>query len=237
MESIFPGIFTAPNSHPVFVHFPIALWLAALGFWIASAIARRESLWPVGRWLLYLGVLGGAAAGASGFWATHLTGHESPGHDMVHVHRNFMLAATGAAVVTAALAFLWRGRADRLARSILLALLLGTSVVTLLGADRGGEVVFRYGIGTAGDAPPAGHVHDVAPDDEHGDHAHGVPEPTGARTLSDADTAAPVLTPPAGTNPPGPDGGAASEVVRTDSTPLAPTSVRHRHEGHDHAAH
>ena len=33
MEVLFPGLSSALNVHPLFVHFPIVLWLTALLFW------------------------------------------------------------------------------------------------------------------------------------------------------------------------------------------------------------
>lgn len=69
MEHILPGINAAPNIHPLFVHFPIALWLAALLFWIVALAKKNDELWRFGRWLLYLGTIGGLAAVATGFLA------------------------------------------------------------------------------------------------------------------------------------------------------------------------
>lgn len=40
--------------------------------------------------------------------------------------------------------------------------------VMTIGADRGAELVFRYGIGVAGEAPPHSDGHDHS----HGDHEH-----------------------------------------------------------------
>ncbi len=52
MEVLFPGLSSALNVHPLFVHFPIVLWLTALLFWGLALWLEREVLWDVGRWLL-----------------------------------------------------------------------------------------------------------------------------------------------------------------------------------------
>ena len=168
MESILPGINAAPNIHPVFVHFPIALWLAALLFWLLAVVRRDDDVWRFGRWLLYLGTLGALAAVASGYLATEAMGHDAPGHDLVHVHRDIMLVASGLAALTAGAAFAWRHSASAKVRWGQLALLLATVVVMTLGADRGAELVFRHGIGTAGDQPAASAPHDH----DQGEEAH-----------------------------------------------------------------
>lgn len=165
MEQILPGLSHAPNIHPVFVHFPIAFWLGAALLCGLGCVRKHESLFAAGRCLLYLGTLGAVFAVASGFWAAEAMGHDSPGHDLVHVHRNFMLIASAIAVVTTLMALAMRKRKTAGARWTITALLLVLAGVTTLGADRGAALVFRYGIGTATEAPP--------PDDEpnqHDDH-------------------------------------------------------------------
>ena len=39
MDAVFPGLKGMLNYHPLFVHFPIALWTAALLFEIAARLA------------------------------------------------------------------------------------------------------------------------------------------------------------------------------------------------------
>lgn len=67
MRDLLPGLYGAPNIHPRVVHFPIALWLSALLFWALAVVRKQDDLWRVGRWLLYLGTVGGLVAVAVGF--------------------------------------------------------------------------------------------------------------------------------------------------------------------------
>ena len=153
MEQLLPGLTSAPNLHPMVVHFPIAFWVAATGAWSLALARKRDDAWRFGRWLHLLGLLGAAVAVGFGFWATEEMGHDTPGHDLVHVHRDLMLVAAGMALVVTALAW-WRGDASRRWR---VGLMVGSLVllgVMTIGADRGAELVFRYGIGVAGEAPP-----------------------------------------------------------------------------------
>ncbi len=148
MEVLFPGLSSALNVHPLFVHFPIVLWLTALLFWGLALWLERDVLWDMGRWLLYLGALGALAAVGTGLWAEEHLGHDSPAHDLVHVHRNWMLSTTGLGLVTAVVAFATRSRTSRGARWGLCGLLLLTVAVMTLGADRGARLVYGHGIGT-----------------------------------------------------------------------------------------
>lgn len=175
MDHLMPGLSAAPNLHPMVVHFPIAFWLAAAGAWVIALLRSDEGAWRFGLWLHSLGLAGGALAVAFGFWATVKMGHDSPGHDLVHVHRDLMLWTTGLAVIVTAVGWWKRGTG---VRKLLTGLSLLLAGLLSLGADRGAELVFRYGMGVAGEAPPAaGHAHGHG-DDEHG---HGPPtEPPAA---------------------------------------------------------
>ena len=150
MEELFPGLTSAPNLHPMVVHFPIAFWVAATGAWVLALARGWDDAWRFGRWLHLLGVLGAAVAIGFGFWATAAMGHDSPGHEFVHVHRNFMLVAGGLALVLTALAWWRRGAGRRWRIGLTLGSLILLGVMTL-GADRGAELVYRYGVGVAAD--------------------------------------------------------------------------------------
>ena len=167
MNELMPGLSGAPDLHPMFVHFPIVLWLSALGFALAGAARGRDRLTDTARILLYLGTLSALFAATTGYLAAGRMGHDSLGHELVHLHRNYMYVATALALVASIFAFVRRGRSDGLTLWGLTALLLLVSTVTVLGADRGAALVFRYGIGTADETPPV-----AVPHDDHGKHDH-----------------------------------------------------------------
>ena len=98
-QDLLPGLEASQNVHPMFVHLPLGLWPVALAFFVVGAARHSERLIEVGRWMLYL---------ATGWFAAGGLGHDSPGHDLVHIHRNWMLVATGLSILTSALAFAFR---------------------------------------------------------------------------------------------------------------------------------
>lgn len=152
LERTMPGLAAAANIHPVFVHFPIALWPAALLFWVL-ALARSQDAWfATARWLTYLALAGSLVTAATGLMAEEALGHDSPGHDLVHVHKYFMLTTTALGLATTVVALVARSKNGRLWRFWRWAwgagLVLTVAVMTV-GADRGGLLVYGHGVGTA----------------------------------------------------------------------------------------
>ena len=49
LDALLPGLTNSPNVHPVFVHFPVALWIVAAGAWLLWLFRRDESLWRFGQ--------------------------------------------------------------------------------------------------------------------------------------------------------------------------------------------
>jgi len=173
MQDMMPGLYAAPNIHPLFIHFPVALWIVALLFWSLGVFRDKPRLLETGRWLFLLGTGGALLAVTTGFLAADAMGHDSPGHDFVHVHRNFMVAATVLAALVSAAAIFLRKRDSAAIRWGLLVALAATNAVSALGADRG--VVLVYGPTQAHDSSATsshgGDDHDK-PNAPSGDHSH-----------------------------------------------------------------
>jgi len=147
MDTILPGLNAVPNIHPLLVHFPIALWPTALVVLGIAYLRDGDELFKVGSWLLYAGVLAGVAAATTGWLAADSLGHDQPGHELVHAHRNFMLFALAVAMVAGGSAH-WTRLAERRAKRWLpVALLLVAFLLASLGADRGALLVYGHGVG------------------------------------------------------------------------------------------
>lgn len=166
MEQLLPGFVNALNIHPMFVHFPIVFWLTALLFWIVGWLRGREDLFKFGRWLLYFGFFSSLITVGTGLWAVDQMGQDTPGHDLIHQHRNWMIAATVIGSIPVGLAFLTRKRISLFSPFVLIFLLSITNLVATLGADRGALLVYRYGIGTQAATSPF-----FQPQAEHENHS------------------------------------------------------------------
>ena len=100
-----------------------------------------------------------AAATVAGFLASESLGHGSPGHDLVHTHRDFMLGATALSIGLTGVGWWMRagGRAWKTGLSVAAVALVG---VMSLGADRGAYLVYQHGVGVAdGSSHQAPHSH------------------------------------------------------------------------------
>ena len=164
MDQLMPGLSHAPNAHPFFVHVPLVLWLAALGFWIVGAVGRRPGVWKAGSVLLYVAVLASVPDVVTGLGAeeqfhAHGDEPEPPWMEKVHVHRNFMLVTASAAAVLVVLTYAVRRRESQRVRWALVASLVLVNAVAFLGADRGAELVLRHGVGTVPGTSPPAHSH------------------------------------------------------------------------------
>jgi len=143
----------APNLHPVFVHFPIALLVTAVAVDILSVLSRDRSFtrratgfYMLGTLFLMMTYLSGRDAAATVF---------TPGmaHAVVQDHWALAMWTTLYFVALTAARLLGRGRllqGDRGVRGIFL--IAGTCGVVLLTmtAERGARLVYQYGVGVAG---------------------------------------------------------------------------------------
>jgi uncharacterized membrane protein len=139
-----PGLKAALNFHPIFVHFPIVLWLAALLFELLAVTKASEEMQRTAARLLYLGTLGAIVTVLSG-----LAAQESvpPGdaHRIVGIHETLMLISTSLAVGLCLVAFFARKNFTGQLRRVMLLGLIILGVLVTIGADRGAQLVYGYG--------------------------------------------------------------------------------------------
>lgn len=171
LPELLPGLDAAPNVHPMFVHLPLGLWPTALGFFLFGAAKRSERLLETGRWLLYLATAAAVAAATTGWLAADRIGHSAPGHDLVHIHRDWMIAATGISALSSTMVFLLRRSQGPARRWIQVTAVAITFGVATLGADRGAYLVFGKGVGVSRQTDPQHQEQRAQPDQEHS-HEH-----------------------------------------------------------------
>ena len=147
--SLVPG--WAPNLHPLIIHFPIALLIAATMVDLVDTIFERPAWLGVGGTSLYL-------VGAGAAVVAYLTGRQAaatvfvPGmaHPIVENHRAWALLTVwyvgivAAARLSALLAGFPRARAHRVL--LLTAALIGVLFLQQT-AERGARLVYEQGVG------------------------------------------------------------------------------------------
>lgn len=148
LESFLPGLMAVKHIHPLVVHFPIALLLSALVTQLLGHFTRHHAtLCASARWLLYSGTVLACITIITGYSAAGQLEHDTPGHELVHIHRNWMVVTTVAAIVVSWIAWMFRHNSSRLARLSVTGMLFFLCVTLAMGADRGALLVYRYGLG------------------------------------------------------------------------------------------
>jgi len=161
-----------PNLHPIFVHFTVALFSLSALLFLASRIVGRGELaeqWLVSaRWSLYFGMGITILTLASGIYAYNTVTHDAPSHAAMSDHRNWALITV---LLFTMMTFwsLFRDRKGKELSTLFVVGMLVASGVLASTAWRGGEIVYRYGLGVMSLPQSDEHQH-AAESDEH---AHG----------------------------------------------------------------
>ena len=146
MDGILPGLRGMLNWHPLFVHFPIALWIGALIF-EALAVLRSSDDWhKTAARLLYLGTLFGVAAAGTGLLAEESVPQSGPVHDAFEFHETMMYITMSVAVGRCGVAFFKRANFTAGMRKLFLLGLLVLAGLMAVGTDRGAQMVYQFGV-------------------------------------------------------------------------------------------
>ncbi len=144
-----PGYGVLQNIHPLIVHFPIALLIAAVFTYLWAWIGKREPLQWTALWMLALGTIAaafavwsGLRAGAGVMVAPAVRAH------ILEPHRRVMLTVFALAVALCGWA-LWARPMPRRGRVLFIAGLLLMAALLVKGADLGAWMVYGYNAGGA----------------------------------------------------------------------------------------
>ena len=140
----FPGLKGMLNYHPLFVHFPIAFWLAALLFEVIAVWRSSGEMHRTAARLLYLGTLAAFFAAGTGLYAEEAVPETGPARDVMEIHEKLMLITTSLAVGLSMLAFFCRRNFTRGIQRLFLVGLLALAALLGLGSDRGAQLVYQY---------------------------------------------------------------------------------------------
>jgi uncharacterized membrane protein len=148
MTAVFPGW------HPMVVHFPLALVVTAALFMVAARLLRQEryaaTFAVVGTWNLCLGAAAAVCALATGLAAVVDLHIGLAAHQAISLHLKWAVFSSLLLVLLG----VWRGagsaQESRPSWAFLIVLLAATAALIMTGY-RGGQNVYRYGIGVHGD--------------------------------------------------------------------------------------
>lgn len=147
LARLLPGIGHLQNIHPLVVHFPIALLYAAAFLYFLAAARKSTSLEWTALWVMVLGVLGAAAAVATGLYAKDgVMIAPSVRVALLENHERFMIASSALAGALALWALVKRPMPAR-GRWVFLTALVLMCLLIAKGADYGGRLVYDYNAG------------------------------------------------------------------------------------------
>jgi uncharacterized membrane protein len=170
-----------PNWHPIFVHFTIALFGIATMLLILGSFANlkyREILLNTAFINLWLGCIFTIGTLLAGWYAYNTVAHDEPSHAAMTDHKNW-------AIPTAILFWLIGIWAIKLYKNnnksnklFIVSMIIASSFLGVTGW-KGGEVVYRFGLGVMSLPNTDSHAHgaaEAAGSEGHGQHMEGTNE-------------------------------------------------------------
>ena len=161
------------NVHPLFVHSPIGLLLAANAFYFLGSIFKKDELLAAGKWTLYLGTFAAAITVWTGLQAEETVQHSYDVHQILLLHKYIAFAVLALSAALSAWVFFGKALIPSKGKPVFLAGLVFLAIVLTQGADLGGRMVFLHGVGVGRKSmmmqeitPPAHEHH------EHGGEEH-----------------------------------------------------------------
>ncbi len=164
-----------PSIHPIFVHFTVALLATSMGFFLLALIFSEriwsEKILTVAQWNLWLGVGITVVTIGTGLYEYYTVTHDEPSHVAMTNHRNWGLATTGVFFLLAIWSVRTYWKKGKLLRPFVTALILA-NVMLMVTGWKGGELVFRYGLGVMSlpevTEGSSGDSHDHSHEDKNG---------------------------------------------------------------------
>ncbi|MFQ5480356.1 MAG: DUF2231 domain-containing protein [Thermodesulfobacteriota bacterium] len=145
--AILPGIGAMDNVHPLFVHYPIALFTAFFVAEFLGVIFKKDHFRSAASFTLYLGNLAALAAVLAGFHAASTVEHNEAVHIIMERHEAFGVTVLILATILSIWRLYTRRKFSPRAQIVHLVAAFILTVIIAFGADLGGLMVFKYGVG------------------------------------------------------------------------------------------
>ena len=159
-----------PNWHPILVHYTVALLsIATVLFTIAALFPKlqyREQLIIAARFNLWIGAAITVVTLAAGFQAYNSVAHDTASNTAMTNHRNWAIPTAIAFFILA----IWQAKlqAQKRVNPVFIFFMIAATLSLVTTAYKGGELVYRYGLGVMSLPTAEDHGHQ-----ENSDHKHG----------------------------------------------------------------
>lgn len=210
-----------PNWHPFFVHFTIALLLVSVVFFVLLKLVKNETtqqqIKTVAYWNLWLGTAFAAVTVIAGWYAYNTVAHDTPSHLAMTDHRNWALATFFVFIIVVLWSIKEYKNTSGVNGAFVIVMLIAGGLLLSTGY-RGGEAVYRHGLGVMSlpKVEGEGHAHEHAEGEGHepvkaaekmpgehissehmsGEHMHDSLAPMPAEKEQSSETVKPVIQKP-----------------------------------------
>ena len=130
--------------HPKIIHFPIALFITALGFDFLSLISKREDLHKAAVMIYVTAALLTPLVVRTGLWEEERLGLN---HPILTLHRTFGLWTMWISLMSLPVLWFFKKEIPGYFRWIFLILLIVIVRLVSITAHNGGRIVYEYGVG------------------------------------------------------------------------------------------
>ena len=155
-----------PNLHPIFVHFTVTIivltGLLQFIFWLSKDRFNSSIVIGMQKWLTVIGSISVIVTIASGLYAASTVNHDTASHLAMLNHRDWAIP-TGLVFLLGSTVFLFLPNRRQTVAGILFSVALLLVTIT---AFKGGELVYRYGLGVLSLPEVTGDGHDHEHADE-----------------------------------------------------------------------
>ncbi len=130
--------------HPKVVHFPIALFMTALGLDMVSLVLKKESLHKTALHIYVIAALMTPLVVRTGLWEEerfHLS------HPVLDKHRLFALWTMWVSLMSLPVLWFIKQKSQRFFRVVFILLIIGVAGLVTLAGHNGGRMVYEYGVG------------------------------------------------------------------------------------------
>lgn len=143
---LMPGVISLENLHPLFVHYPIALFSLFFLVDLTGTLAKKPQWRYVASWLLYLATIFASFTVIAGLFAADSVEHDEAVHDIMERHEHFGIAVLALGLFLSGWRLKQWGLKSIIGNSFFLSLAGMLCLVLTMGADLGGLMVYQYGV-------------------------------------------------------------------------------------------
>lgn len=130
--------------HPKMVHFPIALFVGALGFDVLSFVFKKEAFHRTALNMYVLAALLTPLVVRTGIWEAERL---SLSHPILDAHKKFALWTMWGSLVSLPVLWFIRQEFPKLFRALFFVFLIGVVGTVSLAGHNGGTMVYEYSVG------------------------------------------------------------------------------------------